>query len=356
MSGTLEGATAGAAHPLDTRSIEPVMRRALELADRGPAWAENPQVGCVIVSPDGRVLAEGWHRGAGTPHAEVDALAQLTGAEAHGATAVVTLEPCNHTGRTGPCSRALIEAGIARVAYALSDPNPEAAGGAETLRTAGIEVIGGLLADEAERRLHGWLTAIRTGRPFVTVKWASTLDGRAAAADGTSQWITGAEARADVHTRRAAAGAIVAGTGTVLADDPRLTSRGDDGLLLEQQPQPVVLGRRAIPEGAAVRAHPSGILQYDGRDLPDHLADLWNRGIRSVFVEGGPTIASAFLAAGLADELVIYQAPLLLGGAELAVGDLGITTLADAIRLRIVSVDLLGDDVRIVARPRIERN
>jgi diaminohydroxyphosphoribosylaminopyrimidine deaminase/5-amino-6-(5-phosphoribosylamino)uracil reductase len=177
------------------------MRRALAIAQRGPRGV-NPQVGAIILSPAGEVLAEGWHRGAGTVHAEVDALSQLAAGAAAGATAVVTLEPCNHTGRTGPCSEALLAAGVARVIYAVPDPNPESTGGAERLREAGVEVEAGLLEVAATELLDSWLTVQRLGRPHVTVKWAQSLDGRAAAADGTSQWITGPEARADVHPPR----------------------------------------------------------------------------------------------------------------------------------------------------------
>ncbi|MEB0267804.1 bifunctional diaminohydroxyphosphoribosylaminopyrimidine deaminase/5-amino-6-(5-phosphoribosylamino)uracil reductase RibD, partial [Cryobacterium sp. 10I5] len=208
---------------------EHLMRRALSLAANGPATGPNPRVGCLIVDADGTVLAEGWHRGAGTAHAEVDALAHLPAGAARGATAIVTLEPCNHTGRTGPCSVALIEAGVNRVVYAVSDPGHASSGGAERLRAAGVEVVGGVLAVEAEAFLADWLVAARLGRPFVTLKWASSLDGRAAAADGSSRWITGIDARLDVHRRRAGSDAILVGTGTVLADDPALTARADDG-------------------------------------------------------------------------------------------------------------------------------
>ncbi|WP_241990566.1 bifunctional diaminohydroxyphosphoribosylaminopyrimidine deaminase/5-amino-6-(5-phosphoribosylamino)uracil reductase RibD, partial [Cryobacterium sp. TMB3-12] len=180
-------------------TLERTMRRALQLAGNGPAEGVNPRVGCVILSPAGEIIAEGWHRGAGTCHAEVDALARLDPADARGATAVVTLEPCNHTGRTGPCALALIDAGIGRVVYAVADPGPHSSGGGDRLRAAGIDVTGGLLADEVAAFLADWLVSARLGRPFVTVKWASSLDGRAAAADGTSQWITGPAARRDVH-------------------------------------------------------------------------------------------------------------------------------------------------------------
>ena len=325
-----------------------LMRRALALAARGPATGVNPQVGCVLVNDAGEIVAEGWHRGAGTPHAEVDALSKID--DASGLTAYVTLEPCNHTGRTGPCSVALIEARVRRVVYSVSDPNPQAGGGAERLRAAGVDVDGGLLADDTEELLHPWLTAVRLGRPFVTVKWAASLDGRAAAADGTSQWITGTAARQHVHERRALADAIVVGTATVLADDPSLTARGDAGELLEHQPVPVVIGERAVPTDAKLRSHPAGLIETATRDLDAVLKDLYDRDIRRIFVEGGPTLASAFIAAGLADEYLVYLAPTLIGGPKLAVTDLGITTIADQRRLTITGLDRLGDDIVITAR------
>ncbi|MDZ8170985.1 bifunctional diaminohydroxyphosphoribosylaminopyrimidine deaminase/5-amino-6-(5-phosphoribosylamino)uracil reductase RibD [Microbacterium xanthum] len=334
------------ATPVETEA----MRRALSLAHRGPRGA-NPQVGAVILSPDGDVLAEGWHRGAGTAHAEVDALAKLPAGAARGATAVVTLEPCDHTGRTGPCSEALLAAGVARVVYAVDDPGDASSGGAERLRAAGVEVIAGLLADEGGHLLTTWLDAQRLGRPHVTVKWAQSLDGRAAADDGTSQWITGTAAREDVHRRRADADVIVAGIGTVLADDPALTARTPGGDLHDRQPVPLILGSRDIPETAAVRRHPRPFLHRRGHDLPALLAELHGLGFHRVFVEGGPTVAGAFLRAGLADEILAYVAPMLLGGRHAAIGDIGITTIRDARRLQTVSVDMLGDDLLIVARP-----
>lgn len=327
------------------------MRRALELATRGPATGINPRVGCVILSAHGDVLAEGWHRGAGTAHAEVDALSKLAPGAAEGATAIVTLEPCNHTGRTGPCAEALIEAGVARVVYAVSDPGDHSAGGADRLRSAGVEVTGGVLAEEAEAMLDDWLFAVRHRRPRVTVKWASTLDGRAAAADGTSQWITGAAARADVHRRRATADAIAVGTGTVFADDPALTARAPGGEFFDAQPVPVVFGRRPVPADAAVTRHPHAPVFLEGADLAADLHELQRRGIRSLFVEGGPTLASAFLAAGLVDEILVYFAPALLGGPRLALDDLGVATIADAVRLDIAAVERLGDDLLVVAHP-----
>lgn len=331
----------------DRAQYEEPMRRALDLAVRGPLTGGNPQVGCVLLDADGRIVAEGWHRGAGTPHAEIDALSKVM--DADGLTAVVTLEPCNHQGRTGPCSEALIAAGIGKVVYAIPDPGVASAHGAERLAEAGIPVVHGVLHDEAEALLHPWLTAMRRGRPWVTVKWASTLDGRAAAADGSSQWITGAAARQKVHEQRAQSDAILVGTGTVLADDPTLTARGDAGELLASQPLPVVVGERPIPADAKLHAHPRGVLETGTRDLEVVLRDLHERNIRRVYVEGGPTLVSAIIAAGYADEYAIYLAPALLGGPKLAVGELGIPSMAAIRRLRIDAVEQLGDDLYLHA-------
>ncbi|MEJ6490657.1 bifunctional diaminohydroxyphosphoribosylaminopyrimidine deaminase/5-amino-6-(5-phosphoribosylamino)uracil reductase RibD [Leucobacter sp. USCH14] len=360
---------------LEQSLIEDGMRRGLAIARRGPSHTPNPQVGCVLLDPEGRVVAEGWHRGAGTPHAEVEALGHLL-AEWHDRaaelTAVVTLEPCNHTGRTGPCAAALIAAGVGAVAYALSDPGQESSGGADTLRAAGVEVRGGVLDGEARALLAPWLekqagaVPARTGdplprpsRPRVIVKWAQTLDGRAAATDGSSQWITGEGARADVHRRRARADAILVGTGTLLADDPALTARDAAGGLLvppKEQPLPVVVGRREIPASARVRAHPalaahglSEPLRFTGADLAADLASLAEHGVRSVFVEGGPTVASALIAAGLADDVLVYVAPALLGGPRLAIGDLGIPDISGILRLSETRIERLGDDLLVIA-------
>lgn len=336
------------------------MRRALDLARRGPAEDENPQVGCVIVTSTGTAVAEGWHRGAGTPHAEVDALGQLPDEwreRTSELTAVVTLEPCSHQGHTGPCAVALAQSGIGAVVYALDDPGPDAQGGADTLRKAGVAVHGSVLKDEARKLLGQWLAH---KRPVVTVKWAQTLDGRAAAADGTSQWITGAQARTDVHHRRAAADAILVGTGTIIADDPSLTARDSDGGLLvppAEQPVPVVVGRREIPATARVRNHPAlpahdltAPIQLTGEDLMKDLVGLRARGVRSVFVEGGPTVASALIAAELVDEVLVYIAPALLGGPRLALGNLGIPSMEEIKRLDVISTEQLGSDLLIRAR------
>lgn len=330
-----------------TEAERHVMTRALELAVRGPRGI-NPQVGAVILSPAGDIIAEGWHQGAGTPHAEVAALATLADGAARGTTAVVTLEPCNHTGRTGPCALALIEAGVSRVVYGLDDPGALSGGGAERLRDAGVEVESGEQADAARDVIADWLTAQQLGRPHISVKWAQSLDGRAAAADGTSQWITGSEARADVHRRRAAADAIVVGTGTVLADDPSLTARdGDD--LHPHQPVPVVIGSRETPTDAAVRRHPREPLFYTDRDLHAVVADLHARGIQSLFIEGGPTLASAFIAEGLVDRILAYVAPVLLGGDRLALTDIGVPTIDTARRLTIDEWVPLGADLLAIA-------
>ncbi|KQQ21164.1 bifunctional diaminohydroxyphosphoribosylaminopyrimidine deaminase/5-amino-6-(5-phosphoribosylamino)uracil reductase [Rathayibacter sp. Leaf299] len=334
-----------------TIDFEHAMRRALAIAERGPARGVNPRVGCLLLAPDGTVLSEGWHHGAGTAHAEVDALSKLAPGAATGATAIVSLEPCDHTGRTGPCSQALIRAGVARVVYAVNDPGSRSGGGGDTLRAAGIEVIEGVLADEGEEFLHVWLTAARLHRPFVTLKWASTLDGRTAAADGSSRWITGAAARQRVHEQRADSDAILVGTGTVLADDPSLTARGDGGELLEHQPIPVVVGERPVPEDAHVLHHPHPAVLERHHDLEAVLDRLYRAEIRHVYVEGGPTLASALVAAGLVDEYLVYLAPALLGGPRLALGDIGVAGIADARRLRLHSVEVLGDDLLVTARP-----
>ncbi|KAA6430904.1 bifunctional diaminohydroxyphosphoribosylaminopyrimidine deaminase/5-amino-6-(5-phosphoribosylamino)uracil reductase RibD [Agrococcus sediminis] len=325
--------------------------RARELALRGPRGV-NPQVGAVVLSPDGRVLAEGWHRGAGTPHAEVDALSRLTPAEARGATAVVTLEPCNHTGRTGPCAVALLDAGVARVVYAAADPGDASSGGAQRLAAAGVEVV---RADEAEGAalIADWLFVQRTGRPRVTVKWAQSLDGRAAAADGSSRWITGPEARAHVHRERSAHDAIAVGTGTVLADDPQLTAR-IEGEPDAPQPIPVVFGERGVPGSAALHRHPRGF-RTAGHELERELFALAAAGIQTLYVEGGPTLASAFIRAGLADRLTVYLAPTLLGGPRTALDDLGVGTIDEQRRLTVTRLEQLGRDLLVEATTESEQ-
>lgn len=319
------------------------MTRALELAQTpGVPIGPNPRVGCVLLDRDGDVVAEGYHRGAGTAHAEVDALAQA-GPHARGTTAVVTLEPCNHTGRTGPCAGALAEAGVARVVYAQADPTPMAAGGARTLEAAGIDVEHGLMAADALAVNRTWTFAARHGRPFVTWKFAATLDGRSAAADGTSRWISSPAARLDTHRLRGLADVILAGTGTVLTDDPELTARGADDTPVPQQPLRAVMGLRPIPAGRRVLNDRAETVLLETRDPAEALAELYSRQRQHVFIEGGPTLAAAFLRAGLVDEVVAYVAPMLLGAGTPAVADLGITTIADAVRFEVVDLGVVGE-------------
>lgn len=328
------------------------MRRALHLAARGPAVDPNPRVGCVLLR-DGTTIGEGWHAGAGTAHAEVVALAdaRARGHEVRGATAVVTLEPCAHTGRTGPCARALLDAGVARVVIAVADPNPVAAGGADVLRAAGVQVVTDVLADEGRAVLGAWLPAVRRGRPFVTLKTATTLDGRVAAADGSSRWITSPVARRHAHELRAEVDAIVVGTGTALRDDPSLTARTAAGDLAGHQPLRVVVGHRDVPPDARLRGPGGELVTVRTHDPAQVLAALAARGVRHALVEGGATLAAAFLRAGLVDEVHAYVAPVLLGSGPAAVADLGVTTIADAVRLEPVSVLPLGPDVLVVATP-----
>ncbi|MDT0442749.1 bifunctional diaminohydroxyphosphoribosylaminopyrimidine deaminase/5-amino-6-(5-phosphoribosylamino)uracil reductase RibD [Streptomyces johnsoniae] len=352
------------------------MRRAIELSARGlGSTSPNPVVGCVVLGPDGRTAGEGWHRQAGGPHAEVHALA-AAGAAARGGTAVVTLEPCNHTGRTGPCARALVDAGIARVVYAVADPNPLAGGGAGTLRAAGVEVAAGLLAGEAAAVNAAWLTSVRRGRPHVRWKYAATLDGRVAAADGTSRWITSPAARADVHRLRAESDAVLVGSGTARADDPHLAVRGVPAarpplrVVADTEAAAVRPGARVLDDAAPtliavaddLPAERTGRLGADvvrlpraaggrGLDVAALLAALHAREVRSVLLEGGPTLAGAFAAAGAVDEVVGYLAPALLGAGPHVLANAGITTVAEALRLRITDLVRIGPDVRITAVP-----
>ncbi len=324
------------------------MRAALTLAARGPVANPNPRVGAVVVDRSGQTAGAGFHAGAGTPHAEVVALDEA-GDAALGGTAYVTLEPCSHTGRTGPCSEALVAAGVTRVVFAQTDPDPRAGGGADRLRAAGVEVVAGLLEGDAESLNRSWTFAVTHGRPMVTWKIATTLDGRSAAADGTSRWITGETAQADVHDLRAACDAILVGTGTALADDPSLTARHPDGSLRAATPLRVVMGRRDLPPSAQVLDGSSPSVQLRTHDPTVALAALWDKDIRHVLLEGGPTLAAAFVRAGLLDEVVAYVAPALLGSGPNSVGDLGITTIADALRLDIQDVTAVGPDLRIRA-------
>ncbi len=312
----------------------------------------NPPVGAVVLDPRGALVGTGATQPPGGPHAEVQALA-AAGNRARNGTVAVTLEPCRHTGRTPPCTDALLAAGVQRVVIACPDPTALAGGGADVLRAAGIEVVTGVLQDEvALGPLEAWLTAQRTGRPHVTWKYAATLDGRSAAADGTSRWITGPAARADVHRLRGEADAVLVGVGSVLADDPQLTVRpaGDTpghGPRPGRQPLRVVLDRSGRTPITA-RVHPALVLD----DPPAQaLARLAERQVVAVLLEGGPTLAGAFLRAGLIDRVVGYVAPALLGAGPAALTGAGVGTITDAVRLRLDDVTRFGDDVRLTLRP-----
>jgi diaminohydroxyphosphoribosylaminopyrimidine deaminase / 5-amino-6-(5-phosphoribosylamino)uracil reductase len=333
------------------------MDTALEAALQGPRGA-NPLVGAVVIDAAGRQLVTGYHRGAGTAHAEADAIAQAAeaGIELAGSTMVVTLEPCNHCGRTGPCAQAIINAGITDVIYAVDDPHDPAAGGAATLRAAGVRVRSGLGAEQALELNRQWFEAVLAKRPFVTLHIAQTLDSRIAATDGTSQWISSPESLADNHGVRGKIDAILVGTQTVLVDNPRLTARDAAGNPAGKQPLRAVMGLRAIPEDAAIWGDDRQVLHLATRDPREALSQLFAAGIRHVMVEGGSRILSAFLAAGLVDEMIVYLAPTLLGSGTPALNGLGINTLADAQRWEWDTagggaVQMLGCDLRLHLRP-----
>jgi len=358
---------------------ERFMRRALELAERGRGLTSpNPMVGAVLVTSGGEIAGEGFHSRAGAPHAEVEAL-RAAGARARGATLYVTLEPCSHHGRTPPCAKAVIEAGVARVVAAVADPNPLVSGrGFAALRAAGIEVVTGAGAAEAERQNRAFLTAMRERRPHVTLKAGMTLDGKIADLHGGSRWITGEAARHRAHRLRAESDAIVVGIDTVLRDDPELTVRL--GEPWPREPLRVVLDTEArIPAGARlIRAgRPSAAVIAVGAEAPRArvealaatgatvvccrtrdkrvdlgalLAELFAREVRAVLVEGGGEVHGAFLDSGLVDRVAMFAAPLLIGGrgATPVVGGAG-RELKSAIRLGGFTVTPLGDDLLIEA-------
>lgn len=330
------------------------MRRALTLAATpGVPLGPNPRVGCVLLDADGNEIAEGFHRGAGTPHAEVAALTEV-GGSARAATAVVTLEPCNHTGRTGPCVEALITAGVRRVVFAQPDPNPIATGGAAALRATGVEVVGKVLEPVARGVNRAWTFAVEHQRPFVTWKFAATLDGRSAAADGTSRWISGDDARRDTHTLRAQCDVLLVGTGTVLVDDPRLTVRDEFDQPRPHQPLRVVMGEREVPAERRIFAGPGEARHLITRDPAGALEQLYAAGRRHVWLEGGPTLAAAFLKAGLVDEIYAYVAPSFLGAGANAVGDLDITTIDDRLRWHLKRAAVLGTGADATVRMTLE--
>ena len=358
------------------------MARALELARAHLGeTSPNPTVGAVIVK-DGRILAEGWHRAAGEPHAEIVALRQA-GPSARGADMYVTLEPCDHFGRTPPCSRAIIEAGIARVFYAVPDPNPQARGGARTLAQAGVEVVRGPGEAEAREINRFFFHYVRTRRPYVIAKFAASLDGKIATRTGDSQWITGPAARARGHELRGMVDAILVGAGTVTADDPRLTARYPDGALRPRQPLRIVLdssgriplaarlfqpnlpGRTLVAATAAMPPSHRRALQKRGVEvitlpadhrrrvaLPQLLTHLGQRQITSLLVEGGGEVLGSFFEQGLVQEVWAFLAPLIIGGRDAPgpVGGLGPATLAEAVRLHQARLAAVGKDWLVVAR------
>jgi len=352
------------------------MREAIALAAEGRySTTPNPAVGCVIVR-DGRVVARGFHARAGAPHAEAAALADATEGDVRGATAYVSLEPCNHHGRTGPCAEALIEAGIVRVVYAEDDPNPRVAGGgAARLRAAGIDVLGGVGAAEAATLNRGFFKRMRTGLPRVRVKLAMSLDGAVALASGESQWITGPEARAEVQRLRAESCAVLTGIGTVLADDPSLNVRDSRFDLRGRQPLRVVLdsGLR-VPPSARLLAIDGATLVFTasrdaaararleqagaevvvtaagegGVDLAAVLLELGQRNINEVLVEAGPLVAGRVIGDRRFDELVVHVAPKLLGReARRAFELVSPLSLAAALELELATVERLGADVAL---------
>jgi diaminohydroxyphosphoribosylaminopyrimidine deaminase/5-amino-6-(5-phosphoribosylamino)uracil reductase len=337
--------------PQQVNSLEAAMQLAIDQSYqvKGTTYP-NPPVGAVIVDPEGRVASVGATEPAGGDHAEVVAL-RRAGRLAAGGIAVVTLEPCNHYGKTPPCVNALLDARIGTVIYAVADPNAIAGGGSARLAGVGVNVRSGVLADKvAAGPLREWLHKERTGLPHVTWKYAASVDGRSAAADGSSQWISSEAARADLHIRRATADAIVVGTGTVLADDPALTARLPDGSLAERQPLRVVVGMREIPPDAKVLNDDSRTMVIRTHDPIEVLKALSDR--TDVLLEGGPTLAGAFLRAGAVNRILAYVAPILLGGPNAAVGDLGVPTIARALRWQFDGIDQAGPDLvlSLVAR------
>jgi diaminohydroxyphosphoribosylaminopyrimidine deaminase/5-amino-6-(5-phosphoribosylamino)uracil reductase len=381
--GSRERPSSRSDHPSFSFDEHAHMRRALELARRGVGLASpNPMVGAVVVDPTGAPAGEGWHQGPGTPHAEVHAL-RAAGGRARGGTLYVTLEPCGHHGRTPPCTDAIVDGGVARVVAAVRDPNPLVDGaGLACLRDAGIRVEVGLESEAAGQLIEAFATAVTTGMPFVTLKLAMSLDGRVAARDGSSRWITGEASRRDAHRLRAEHDAVMVGAGTAIADDPALTVRMVDHL--GRQPIRIVVdgagrlsARGRLFDGEA----PLWILT--GSDAPAAVTQAWevagariwtlpggspvdlraglaawareaDRPLRSILIEGGPTLAWSAVRGGLVDRLVVYVAPVLVGGvgAPAALGGEGVATIASAIPMEIEAVDRLGDDLRIAGRPR----
>ena len=321
-----------------------MLKRANELACLGLGkTGSNPIVGAVVVSPAGAIIGEGFHKSG--PHAEVVALEQA-GQSAKGGTLFVTLEPCNHQGKTGPCTEAIIKAGITKVVYAVRDPNPLASGGAKALETAGIEVVFNSEVAEIAQSNRAWLHKIKSNRPYFIWKIATTLDGRTAAIDGSSKWITGPESRAEVSQLRSESSAILIGTATALADNPNLIPR-DIETTRETNPVRIVMGLREIPSDFNLNNDAAETIFLRSHDFSELLKLCVERDFSQVFVESGSELGTALLKAGLIDELVIFQAASLLGSGLSFIGDLGATNIKEKMNFLIRDVAQFGNDLKI---------
>lgn len=325
------------------------MARALDLARRGEGLTfPNPIVGAVIVDSSGSVIGEGFHQG--SEHAEIVAL-KIAGSIPAGSTLYVTLEPCNHHGKTPPCVDAIIDAKIARLVFAAQDPNPIASGGADRLRKAGIEVINGVLEERANFENRNWLTKILQGRPRFIFKIASTMDGKIAATDGSSQWITSEAARSNVALMRSHSDAILTSTATVLADDCLLTSKG-----VGKNPVRIVMGEREIPEAAKICGNEAETFFIKSHEVSELLEFVNTRGFNQVLIESGPTLATELIRAGIVDEIVLFQAPAFLGTGRNSIADLGITHINDRLEFVISEVEQVGPDLKITLHKKVNQS
>jgi len=326
------------------------MQRAIALSEKGLGkCAPNPIVGAVILDASGKIVSEGFHdRMTSKDHAEVVAI-KSAGDQTKGATMVVTLEPCNHTGSTGPCTQAIIDCGISTVVFAVKDPNIVAAGGADALRAAGIKVVDGVLAREAAYANRAWLSKITKKRPFFVWKVATTLDAKIAASDGTSKWISNEVSRSDVQRLRRESDAILVGTNTVIVDNPHLIPRGEFSGF-SSNPIRIIFGEGNVPADSKVFDSAAETVQIKSRDLSELVSKLNELSVNQVFVEAGTTLASAMIAGGLLDELVIYQAPALLGSGKPFYSDDSKSTIEDQMRLEHISTEVLAGDVKSVYR------
>ena len=321
-------------------SAEAAMARAIDCARLGLGNTyPNPIVGAVITSATGEIVSEGFHQGG--DHAEVIAINTAKEIPA-GAILYVSLEPCSHHGKTPPCVDAIINSGIKKVVYAVNDPNPAAAGGADRLRAAGIEVESGIGEVQARLENRAWLTKMELGRPRITWKIASTMDGKVAASDGSSKWITGELARTDVAHMRSQFDAIITSTATVIADDPLMTSKG-----FGKNPVRIVMGRTEINAGAQIMDSSAETIFIKSQNLKDLIALANERGFNQVLIESGPTFGTALLREDLIDEIVLFQAPTLFGSGKPAIGDLGITHISGRLDFEISDVEMIGSDLKI---------